>query len=175
MKFVNKYQTIGKIYSEPVSDKPSLTDESFKQECDIDFIISNFVQRGIEPPEHQVQYGKQFTSADFEKSLATITECKSAFECLPAIEKEKFNNSVTNFLDFVSNPANLKVSYEKGYIDPQSVNIEDVYPERFKKENYSVDTDVHVSSDKVTGNNAGMPATAGSENPAQSNPVKSAE
>lgn len=175
MKFVNKYQTIGKIYSEPVSEKPSLTDESFKQECDIDFIISNFVQRGIEPPEHQVQYGKQFTSADFEKSLATITECKSAFECLPAIEKEKFNNSVTNFLDFISNPVNLKVSYEKGYIDPQSVNIEDVYPERFVKENYSVDSNGRVSYPTVTLKDTGMPATAGSENPTLVNPGSSAE
>lgn len=134
MKFKTKYETIGKTIFQPKSDKPSLTDESYKQECDIDFIISNFVQRGIEPPEHQVDYGKQYTSEDFIKSMEMVAEVKSAYECLPAIEKERFNNSVTNYLDFISDPKNLKESYEKGYINPDSVDVSDIYPDRFRKE-----------------------------------------
>lgn len=167
-KFKSKYDTIGKIVFDPVSDEPSLTDESFKQECDIDFIISNFVQRGINPPEHQVQYGKQFTSEDFVRSMETVAECKSAFEELPAIEKEKFNNSVTNFLDFVSNPENLRYSYEHGYIDPMSVSEADVYPERFEKNSTTtIQTNV-VDPLNSTTNVVVEPAQAGSENPAQS-------
>ncbi len=175
MKFVTKYQTIGKVLSQPVSDKPSLTDESFKQECDIDFIISNFVQRGIEPPQHQVQYGKQFTSDDFIHSMDVVAECKSQFESLPAVEKEKFNNSVTNFLDFVSDPKNLKDSYEKGYIDPNSVDIADVYPERFKKENYGIDNTSTNDVVKPSVNNAGMPDSSGSENPTSTGRQQTAE
>lgn len=173
MKFVTKYSTIGNVVYQPKSDKPSLTDESFKQECDIDFIISNFVQRGIEPPTTQAQYGKQFTSDDFVKALDTVTECKSMYECLPASEKERFNNSVTNFLDFIGDPKNLRVSYEKGYIDPQSVNIEDVYPERFRKEDNNINsTNVVTNLNNPTGNVV-MPQ--GAENPTQSNPGGSAE
>ncbi len=134
MKFKTKYETIGRTIFQPKSEKPSLTDESFKQECDIDFIISNYVQRGIEPPVHSVDYGKQYTSEDFLKSMDMVSEVKSAFETLPAIEKERFNNSVTNYLDFISDPKNLRESYEKGYINRDTVDVSDVYPERYKKE-----------------------------------------
>lgn len=172
MKFKDKYSFIGNVVYESVSDKPSLTDESFKKECDIDFIISNFVQRGIEPPQHQIEYGKQFTSEDYMHSMNVLSECKSAYEALPAIEKERFNNSVTNFLDFVSNPDNLRESYEKGYIDPSSVNVSDVYPERyidsFNKNTSATtqtDFDVNVATNNVV---ADVPAnSAGPENPTQ--------
>lgn len=135
MKFKTKFDTIGKFVFQPRSDKPSLTDESFKQECDIEFIISNFVQRGIEPPQHQVDYGKQITGADFMSAMETVAECKSVFESLSATEKERFDNSVTKFLDFVSDSSNLRESYEKGYINPDTVDISDIYPERFIRDN----------------------------------------
>lgn len=170
LKFKTKYDTIGKTLYQSKSDKPSLTDESYKQECDIDFIISNFVQRGIEPPQHQIDYGKQYTSDDFANAMQTVAECKTAYECLPATEKEKFNNSVTNYLDFISDPKNLKESYEKGYINPDSVNIADVYPERFIKEDTTIATHTQDKGQSSTGEKAVVvPATAGSENPTSSN------
>lgn len=169
LTFQTKYQTIGTTLYEPESKLPSLTDESFKQECDIDFIISNFVQRGINPPEHQVQYGKQYTSDDFINGMNIVAECKSAFEELPAIEKERFNNSVSNFLEFIANPDNLRESYEKGYIDPTSVDIADVYPERFIKENTSVNNTNVSGSSSSTSNTDVLPGSqTGSDNPASS-------
>lgn len=111
-------------------DGVSLTDQSFKQECDIGFIIENFVKTG-QLPESSMSFVDCTTVQKFEDAMQIVAEAKSNFEQLPSSIRDEFK-TVTNYLSYISDPANLKDSYERGLIDKTSVNLEDVYPELYQ-------------------------------------------
>lgn len=107
----------------------SLTDQSFKQECDIGFIIENFVKTGT-APDSSMSFVDCTTVQKFEDAMQIVAEAKSNFEQLPSSIRDEFK-TVTNYLSYISNPANLKDSYERGLIDRSTVNLEAVYPELY--------------------------------------------
>lgn len=111
-------------------DGVSLTDQSFKQECDIGFIIENFVKTG-ELPESSMSFVDCTTVQKFEDAMQLVAEAKSNFEQLPSSIRDEFK-TVTNYLSYIADPANLKDSYERGLIDRSSVSLEDVYPELYQ-------------------------------------------
>lgn len=118
----NQSKRYSKIFT-----KPSLTDQSFKDECNIDFIISNFVRTG-QVPESSMNFIDCTTVQQFEEAQMLVAEAKSNFEQLPAKVRSEFKN-VQGYLEYISNPANLKDSYERGFIDRGSVSLFDVYPD----------------------------------------------
>ena len=94
-------------------------------------MIENYKVNKIPLPTVSVQYGNSPSADDFMKANEMVAELKTQFESLPSYERDRFG-TVQNYLQFIGNPANLKESYEKGLIDPNSVDLRDVYPERFK-------------------------------------------
>lgn len=149
MKFKNAYSDSKKVVFNCTN--PSLTDQSFKHECDIGFIIENYAKMGKSFDNSNLNYYDCTSVKDFQEAQLIVAEAKSNFEQLPSKDRDRFK-TVENYLEFVSNQANLKESYEKGYIDRGSVDIADVYPERYKV----VETPVNepssndVSVDKIT-------------------------
>lgn len=115
------------------NDQPSLTDQSFKQECDIGYIIKTCAKTGQPLPASPMSYVDCTSVQDFQSAMDTVAQCKSAFASLSSADRDRFG-TVENYLDFISRSENLKESYEKGYIDPNSVDIKDIYPERYFKE-----------------------------------------
>lgn len=110
---------------------PSKTEQSYKDECNIDFIISNFVKTGIDPREgRQMSYVDCTQVKDFQSAQNLIAETKSMYYALPSEIRDEFK-TVDKYLEYVSNPENLKDCYERGIIDPSSVDEKDVYPEKF--------------------------------------------
>lgn len=112
---------------------PSLTDESFKQECDIGFIVENYLKTGQGIPASTMNYADCTTVQDFQEAQMLVAEAKSNFEQLPSKDRDRFK-TVENYLEFICNTDNLKESYEKGYIDPSTVDLVDVYPERYTEQ-----------------------------------------
>lgn len=124
----------------------SLTEQDHKDECDIGKIIESYVRTGQLPSQSQPSYLDCTQVQDYESAQYLIAEVNSQFNSLPAVDRERFVN-VKNFLNFVSDPANLRECYEKNYINRDTVDISKVYPERY--------TDIsQVSS---------TPATAGAD------------
>lgn len=128
-----KFNTPYSVHNDPIRNEegPSMTDQQYKQSCDINFIVNQYVKLGIPLPQSHVSYADLTTVDDYDNALLVVSEYKSAFECLPAKDRERFHGDVREYLEFVSNPHNLKESYEKNYIDPNSVAEELVYPERY--------------------------------------------
>lgn len=150
MKFKNAYSPSKKVGYSCIG--PSLTDQSFKQECDIGFIIENYAKMGKSFDNTNLNYYDCTTVQDFQNAQMIVAECKSNFEQLPSVERDRFK-TVENYLEFISNKANLKECYEKGYIDRSSVDIEDVYPERYKYKSFApsqVESSDVVSTDDKT-------------------------
>lgn len=145
MKFLSRYSNsrdIGKKFL-----KPSLTDQQFKQECDVGYIVENYARLGKPFDQTGASYIDCTTVQDYQEAMYTVAHAKSNFESLPSKERDRFK-TVENYLEFISDNANLKESYEKGYIDRNSVDISDVYPEKFKivqNENISQTPPVQLS------------------------------
>lgn len=112
---------------------PSMTDQDKKDECDLNFLIKQYVQRDGKLPCTNAKYAdltKGNLATDYLDALQLVSEHSSNFEMLPAVDRERFG-SVSKYLEFISNPANLKEAYTKGYIDRSTVSEEVIFPERF--------------------------------------------
>lgn len=136
-KFVTQYQSYNRNIKK--SDKPSLTDESFKDECDISLMIERFKINKIPPRTVNIAYGYSPTVEDLQNAQYIMAETKSNFEALPSKVRDEFGNDVSNYLAYISDKTNLKDCYERGLIDRSSVSLELVYPDRFKVENVPSD------------------------------------
>lgn len=133
VKFTTQYQPYERKIK--TSDKPSLTDESFADECDISLIIERYKVHKIPPRTVDIAYGYSPTVEDIQHAQMLLAETKSNFEGLPSKIRDEFGNNVENYLAYISDKANLKDCYERGLIDRSSVSIETVYPERYQTQN----------------------------------------
>lgn len=148
-KFFNRYSKPKDVSID--FTEPSLTDESFKQECDLGFIVENYVSKGLPLPTSTFNYADCTTVAQYEDAMQIVAEAKSNFEQLPSKDRDRFK-TVEAYLEFISNPENLKESYEKNYIDPSSVDLSDIYPEQYSKtlnQVVSENVDVPIVSSSV--------------------------
>lgn len=122
MKFPTFYNQFQK---RPVlkQEKPSMTDQDKKQECDLNYIIQNYVRQGKELPYAHAQYGdiSRLSLKDYQDAMLLTAEMKSNFEDLPAKEREKFHNNVSEYVDYISNYNNLKDCLERKLVDIESV------------------------------------------------------
>ena len=80
-----------------VFDAPSLTDQTFKDECDIHHIIDNFGQTGIvdsvgarDPAT--LQYGDTTLLPDYETACNLVANVTAEFGELPSKVRAEFNN-----------------------------------------------------------------------------------
>ncbi len=87
---------------------PTRAKQSFKQECDINFIMAKYKSRGIvtHVTKYQGNYSDLSTEVDFHHNLQAVMDAKAAFDSLPAKIRERFKNDPAEFLGFVQNPAN---------------------------------------------------------------------
>lgn len=130
MKFGTAYTPYNRNIK--TSDKPSLTDESYKDYCDISLMIERFKVNKIPPRTVDIAYGYSPTAEDVTNAQMLLAEVKSNFEGLPSSIRDEFGNNVQNYLDYISDKSNLKDCYERGLIDRSSVSLEKVYPDRFQ-------------------------------------------
>lgn len=157
VEFATPYNGKNNIVSE-VNNDPSLTDQSFKQECDIGYIIKTCQRTGQSLPIPEMSFADCTTVQQFEDAMDVVAQCKSAFASLPSSERDRFGGDVRNYLDFISRKENLKESYEKGYIDPNSVSLKDVYPEQYFTEEIKQVSGATVA-EPVSSSSTVVPAT----------------
>jgi len=87
--------------------KPSLTKQSFRDECDINNILRQFNVTGQLPAGSvQPQYGDFSGITDYQSALNAVMAAQDSFLELPAKVRAKFDNDPAVFLDFVSDEAN---------------------------------------------------------------------
>jgi len=95
----------------------SRTKQSHAQDCDINNILSQYIKTGTFNAnlidKHQKMYG-DFSGHDFEEAQNLIAKAQSLFEELPAIVRNRFNNSPAQFLDFAGDEKNMTEMVEMG-------------------------------------------------------------
>lgn len=114
-----------------INDQPSMTEQSHKKQCDINYILADYAKTGVLKHAHKNQGSYDDVSQmDFQKAVDLVADTRSMFEALPALTRAEFNNDVNQFLTEVRNPENGQRMQDLGIlpgidgVDSQGIQIE---------------------------------------------------
>lgn len=100
-----------------VCPEDTLTIQSEKDSCDINFILTRYAKTGEIPV---FQYGKEGVSGNFlnvpsfEEAQNLIAAADQYFDRLPGNIRKRFNNNPASFLDFMSDEENNEEAVRLG-------------------------------------------------------------
>lgn len=122
MKFRNPYNYDGDIVSHEsgvdFSDDPGMTQQHFRDECDINVIVDRFLKSGEMPPN--VNFGDVDVSevADFHDAMNIVRAAQEQFDALPSKVRERFHNDPVRLMEFVGSEANRAEALALGLLKP---------------------------------------------------------
>lgn len=93
-----------------LTPEPSLTKQSFKDECDINNIVKSF--RNVQDFLNLTENNRKGVYADlpdpfeYQDGLNMIIAAQASFDSMPAALRDRFKNDPAEFLAFVQDPAN---------------------------------------------------------------------
>jgi len=101
--------------------KPTRTKQSFKDDCDINVIMSRFEKTGQLPPEHQREANYGFASADtFQDAMFITTTAQQMFDELPSAVRKRFGHDTAAFLEFATDDKNKDDLADMGLLSPEA-------------------------------------------------------
>lgn len=102
--------------TQPVSDKPSLTQQQFKEAVDVNNIVAN-LKKGIMPLQPKVSptYG-DVSNVDYLTMLNTVADVDNIFSRLPAKLRAQFHNSPLQMVRWLNNPENREKAIKMGLL-----------------------------------------------------------
>ena len=94
----------------------SRTHQSFRNECDINQIMSRYEKTGALPEmiKANPQYGDFSELPSYQDSLHIVMKAEEQFAALSAKVRSRFDNDPSKFLDFANDPSNLDEMVELG-------------------------------------------------------------
>ena len=106
MDFYTRYNTPPQVSIEFV--KPSLTEQHFKDECDINNIVAQYQQTGVMPSGSREPLFGDFADfpQDLQASQAFFDEAQERFMQLSSDVRKRFGNNPVELLQFLQNDAN---------------------------------------------------------------------
>lgn len=100
--------------------QPSRTKQAFKEQCDINTIMTRFATTGILPETNSAPpvYGDA-PSQTFHESMNAIHEAKNDFYDLPNETREKFDFNPHKYIDFITNNPDASQLADMGLLSPE--------------------------------------------------------
>lgn len=94
----------------------SRTQQQFKQETDINLIMSRYEKTGVidHLAKHQGSYGDFSNVEDYQTAVNKIMLADQMFLTLPATIRSQFDNDPAQFVEFAQNPDNLDTMRDLG-------------------------------------------------------------
>lgn len=119
MQFITAYSPKIRVRVERTT--PSRTKQAFKEECDINTIISRFLRTGVLnfAAKNEPRYG-DVTGLEFQESMLKVAQAQSLFNELPAALRNRFDNEPAKFLDFVHDEKNREEAIKLGLVSPKA-------------------------------------------------------
>jgi len=80
--------------------KPSLTQQQFKDSVDVNKIVKQYAETGVDPYAARratMRYG-EVPSQDYTEAMFHVAEVNSAFHALPAVERASYQNDPARWL-----------------------------------------------------------------------------
>lgn len=105
-----------------IFNKPSRTQQHFRDECDINTILERFNVTGQLPVGSvQPQYGDFSGVTDYQSALNAVMAAQDSFLALPAKVRAKFDNDPALFVDWASDEANRDEMKALGLLRQEAV------------------------------------------------------
>lgn len=105
-------------------DDDPITQQQFKNECDINYIVNRYLQTGYVNPmlvkNGQPVFGDVSTIGGYKESLDKIQEADSMFMQLPAKIRDRFQHDPLKLLEFVANNDNYDEAVSLGLVEPSA-------------------------------------------------------
>lgn len=104
--------------------EPSMTQQHFKSDCDINTLIERHARTGMFYDPRQMvnprkpQYG-DFSAIDvnhFQEAQNVIVQARSMFDALPATVRDRFANDPARLLEFIGDESNRDEAIKLGLI-----------------------------------------------------------
>lgn len=91
-----------------ISSQPSMTKQSFKNECDINNLLNKYQKTGLleHVSVHKGDYSDLSYVQDYHTSLNQLNNAQETFNSLPSSLRKKFDNDPRQFVEFVLDPNN---------------------------------------------------------------------
>lgn len=101
---------------------PSRAKQSFKDECDINRIVTNWNKNQLTPFMDRLSKGSYMdlvSVGDYHTSLNQVIAAQEAFNSLPATIRDRFANDPAKFLAFANDPSNSEEMISLGLATPK--------------------------------------------------------
>jgi len=97
--------------------EPSRTQQHFKDECDINYVLKNFGIDALAVSPLQPRYGDFTDVVDYHSALNAVIAAEDQFMALPANIRKRFDNDPSKLIDFMENPANREEAESLGLVN----------------------------------------------------------
>lgn len=95
-----------------------LTKQSFRDECDINGIMSRYVATGmLEHVNERAGVFEDFSGFDFAQSMNVVAKANEMFAALPAQIRKRFQNDPVAFVEFVQDESNRDEAVKLGIVN----------------------------------------------------------
>jgi len=111
-----------------MNDEPSMAQQHFKDECDINQIMARYQRTGIlteNPGSSRPLFGDFSDVSDFQSAQNAILDVHDSFMSLPSSIRARFDNDPGLLLDFLSEEVNRNEAISLGLVNPARVDIDD--------------------------------------------------
>lgn len=106
-------------------EEPSLTQQHFKDETDINNILRQFNITGLLPENAlSPRYGDFTGINDYQSALNAVIAAQDEFMALPADLRARFNNNPEELINFLDNSDNRDEAIRLGLVDQKLVENE---------------------------------------------------
>lgn len=122
-----RYSSVGEKPVGIIFERPSLAQQHFREECDINAIVRRYLQTGV--LEHQsdapVFYGDvSELPLTLTEAYAAVERAESAFMSLPSEVRKSINNDPAQLVDWIVNNRDMAAKF--GLISAVAGNSSDV-------------------------------------------------
>lgn len=117
-------------------EKPSMTKQSFKDECDINNIMRKYQNTGQLPAmiKSNPTYGDFSKVGSYQESLHVVMKAQEQFDALSSKIRRRFDNDPAKFLEFCNNKENREEMIELGLIEVKKEELKPIKKEETPKE-----------------------------------------
>jgi len=105
-------------------EEPSLAQQHFKDECDINTILERFNITGLLPESPlSPRYGDFSGIGDYHTVMNRVMAAKDEFMTLPDQIRARFNNDPTQLIEFLQNETNRPEAEELGLVEKAAAEV----------------------------------------------------
>lgn len=101
-------------------DEASMTQQHFRDECDIDHILKKYSETGflVDPlaQRRPAKWGDFSSVADYQSAMNKLTSVQEAFDALPSRLRDRFQNDPMQMLAFLEDPENKDEAVKLGLV-----------------------------------------------------------